>query len=186
MTDRQINGLIEHNENLNKQIKSFLQDALILLLEKKNLEDISITEICTRAGVSRMAFYSNYKSKTDLYEEIVRSLNKDMVEVVGMPFSKTTNLDWYLNFFLLMQENANAVNIVFRADKQRYLSAINAVVLYTRPLSEEQKYLRLIWTGGMVNAMYYWMDSGMSKSVEEIAALCYNSLNSVLSACPAQ
>lgn len=184
MTDKRINGLIEHNESINKQIKDFLQEALILLLEKNNLEELTITEICSKAGVSRMAFYSNYRIKIDLYEEIVRSLNKDLVDIVGSPFCKTTNLNWYLNFFTLMQENANAIKIVFSADKYRYLSAINSVVLYSRPLSEEQKYMRLIWTGGMVNVVFYWLGSGMNKTVEEIANLCYNSLDSALSDYP--
>ncbi|MCM1289096.1 MAG: TetR/AcrR family transcriptional regulator [Corallococcus sp.] len=180
MTVRDTKGLIEHNQNLNKQITEYLQQALILLLEKKSLEEISITELCNKAGVSRMAFYSNYKSKAELYEQIVHTLNKDMIDVVGSPFTKTVGLEWYENFFALMAENFETVKTVIGADRNRYYSAINSVVMFTRPLSEEQKLVRLIWTGGMVNATLHWVDTDMQESAENIAKLCYYSLKSAL------
>ena len=38
MTVKRLQGLIEHNENLNKQITSYLQEVLVLLLDKKSLK----------------------------------------------------------------------------------------------------------------------------------------------------
>ena len=40
--------------------------ALILLMETKPYEKITITEITKKAGVSRMAYYRNYESKDDI------------------------------------------------------------------------------------------------------------------------
>ena len=54
-------GLISYNKELNYAIKEALQDALILLMKEKQYRSISITELCRKAGVSRMAFYNNYK-----------------------------------------------------------------------------------------------------------------------------
>lgn len=54
-------GLISYNKELNYAIKEALQDALILLMKEKQYRSISITELCKKAGVSRMAFYNNYK-----------------------------------------------------------------------------------------------------------------------------
>ena len=53
--------LISYNKELNYAIKEALQDALILLMKEKQYRSISITELCKKAGVSRMAFYNNYK-----------------------------------------------------------------------------------------------------------------------------
>lgn len=180
MTVRDTKGLLEHNQNLNKQITEYLQEALILLLEKKAFGDITITELCKKAGVSRMAFYSNYKSKAELYEKIVHTLNKDMIDVVGSPFTQTIGLEWYENFFALMAENFDTVKTIIAADRNMYYSALNSVVMFTRPLSEEQKLVRLLWTGAMVNATLYWVDTNMQKSTEEMAKLCYHSLKSAL------
>lgn len=54
-------GLISYNKELNYAIKEALQDALILLMKEKQYRSISVTELCKKAGVSRMAFYNNYK-----------------------------------------------------------------------------------------------------------------------------
>jgi AcrR family transcriptional regulator len=40
--------------------------ALMILMEKKSFEEISITEITHKAGVSRMSYYRHYKSKDDI------------------------------------------------------------------------------------------------------------------------
>ncbi|HIS07210.1 MAG TPA: TetR/AcrR family transcriptional regulator, partial [Candidatus Choladocola avistercoris] len=49
--------------------KECLYTALLLLMEKKPYEDITITEIAKKAGVSRMSYYRLYKSKDDILEQ---------------------------------------------------------------------------------------------------------------------
>lgn len=65
---------------------------------------------------------------------------------------------------------------MFTTDKYRYLSVINGVVLANAHLTEEQRSVRLMWTGAMVNAVIYWFDSGLRLSVEEMASTCYEKL----------
>ena len=50
-----------------------IYNALIQLMQKKRFEDISITEITKQAGVSRMAYYRNFKSKEDFLLRHLRS-----------------------------------------------------------------------------------------------------------------
>lgn len=47
------------------------QNALLELLETKQLKEISVKEICDKAGVSRNAFYQHYGFKEDLYDQMV-------------------------------------------------------------------------------------------------------------------
>ena len=180
MTDNKLQGLRNHNQNLKNQVMQYLQDSLILLLERKKFADITITELCNKAGVSRMAFYGNYTSKDDLFEQIVRSLNKDLVDAVGSPFNRFTGLSWYLNFFTVLSENMDTVKTVFGADRERYRYALTSVILRTKHLTELQKYQRIIWMGGIVDATLLWIDSGLNLAVDEIAEICYRALDSVL------
>jgi len=46
-----------------------MDDALILLLAKKDFEFITVKEICDKAGVNRSTFYLHYENMTDLLEE---------------------------------------------------------------------------------------------------------------------
>ena len=41
----------------------------------KDYKEISITEICKEAKVSRTAFYKNYKTKEDVIKDIIIDLN---------------------------------------------------------------------------------------------------------------
>lgn len=48
-------GLIAHNEDLERLTVKSIQDALAYLLEKKDFDQISIIELCKKAGVSTMS-----------------------------------------------------------------------------------------------------------------------------------
>ena len=50
-----------------------MQQALIDLLEEKDLNDISITDICEKAGVNRSTFYAHYENLYDLLKETQES-----------------------------------------------------------------------------------------------------------------
>ena len=48
-----------------------LQNALLELLETKELKAVTVKEICDKAGISRNAFYQHYSYKEDLYDQMV-------------------------------------------------------------------------------------------------------------------
>lgn len=53
-----------------------MDEALITLLEKKELEYITVKEICETAGVNRSTFYLHYETISDLLEETVAMINE--------------------------------------------------------------------------------------------------------------
>ena len=61
--------------------------------------------------------------------------------------------------------------------KFEYLSAINDLVLHDGSISSTDKYLRLMWAGGVVNTIIYWVESNMNDSIIEMANFCYNNLS---------
>ena len=46
--------------------KQCIAEALITLIEEKEYQDISVTEICKIAGFSRMAYYRNFTNKDEI------------------------------------------------------------------------------------------------------------------------
>lgn len=59
---------------------AFLFDeALILLLEKKDIEYITIKEICEYAGVNRSTFYLHYESINDLLDETLNYIINKLI-----------------------------------------------------------------------------------------------------------
>lgn len=50
----------------NLVVRESIETALIELMKKKPLSDITISEIVERAGVSRVSYYRNYYYKEDV------------------------------------------------------------------------------------------------------------------------
>lgn len=56
-----------HNNERSSSIPESIYRALAQLMEEIPYEKITITDICRRAGVSRMAYYRNYSSKQAIF-----------------------------------------------------------------------------------------------------------------------
>lgn len=53
-----------------------MDEALLALLEEKDLEYITVKEICHRAGVNRSTFYLHYETIADLVNETLEMVNQ--------------------------------------------------------------------------------------------------------------
>ena len=54
--------------------KQYIIEAYLQLLARKTLDEISVTEIVKRAGISRSTFYLHFEDKFDLMDEVRRQL----------------------------------------------------------------------------------------------------------------
>ncbi len=175
--DNKLRGLKKHNKQLNQIISESLEEALMLLMQEKPFDSISITELCQKAGVSRMAFYGNYKSKDDIITKIVSTSNHEILNEIGSPFRAGVDETWYLNLFKILHRRADLLKIIFSAHfEYYYLSLVNDMVLRNHPVSEDA-YRRIIWAGGMVNTVIHRVNNDQKESLEDIAKFCYHSLN---------
>ena len=70
------------NKNESKYFNTAIlfDEALIQLLEKKDIEYIAIKEICNKAGVNRSTFYLHYENINDLVEETMDYINKKFMD----------------------------------------------------------------------------------------------------------
>ena len=53
-----------------------MDEALITLLEQKDLEYITVKELCRQAGVNRSTFYLHYETLADLVNEAAERINE--------------------------------------------------------------------------------------------------------------
>lgn len=58
--------------------KSKIKQAFVNLLETHNLSDITIGNICNRAGINRTTFYSHFSCLTDLYKSLEGELHEQL------------------------------------------------------------------------------------------------------------
>ena len=148
-------------------------------MKQKPYDKITISELCIKAGVSRTAFYGNFKTKDDLLTLYVLNMNTEIINKIGSPFRNDTSLDLYINLFQVIKDNSEILILIFKAGFQKkYLEILNSMVLHNPSIPIEKKYQRLIWSGGVENALSYWLlESSLKESVEDIALYCHKNLN---------
>lgn len=54
-----------------------MNKALLVLLEKKDFELITIKDICEKAGVNRSTFYLHYQNTLELLQECLENIIND-------------------------------------------------------------------------------------------------------------
>ena len=81
---------------------SLMNQALLELLGKKDIEFITVTEVAKRAGVNRSTFYLHYDSVYDLLEETIENLNKEFVN--SFPIHEFVEIKSQDNAFLIKEE----------------------------------------------------------------------------------
>ena len=88
---------MEKNESKYFYTAQLMNQALISLLEKKDIEFITVTEITKKAGVNRSTFYLHYENTKDLLQECVEMINKKFKDNDSLNFLffcvKTTFFD---------------------------------------------------------------------------------------------
>ena len=68
-------------EQQNAFNRQCISEALIRLMETKAYDDITVTEICRMAGVSRMTYYRNYSSKREIFSDYMKMIVDEFVRV---------------------------------------------------------------------------------------------------------
>ena len=60
-----------------------VQQALIRLIAKKPLSDVTVSELAREAGVSRSTIYGHYDNVADVYDALVDEVSKDMAPLMS-------------------------------------------------------------------------------------------------------
>ena len=93
---------MKKNESKYFYTASLMRQALLALLEKKDIDFISVTEITSKAGVSRSTFYLHYDNVYELLEDTLESLNKEFLDsFAGRKSLKVVSID---NSYLMTEE----------------------------------------------------------------------------------
>lgn len=167
--------LKSRNAELNKLTVESIMQALVQLIRTREYEKISITDICLRAGVSRNAFYHNFKNKDGVLRAVILDFNKDVIlRKLGNPFRKKTDISWYVNFFTTLSEYADLFDVLIKSDLSNfYLGYVNQLLTSNPDLDASTRYRRLLWNGAVQNAAFEWLRRGRKETPEEMASICF-------------
>lgn len=93
----------------NKAVQ-YLDEALLLLLQKKSYDRITVKNLIDKAGISRTSFYANFVDIQDFFSHVVGDCFSDLKTYTGR-YSynlclKEDFLQYYVKFYIYMGNHA--------------------------------------------------------------------------------
>ena len=155
--------------------KECLFTALMLLMEQKSYDKITVTDITRKAGVSRMSFYRCYCTKEDVLLDAADRLLDEFQTELEM-CSSIEPEDFAKRYFQKLQKNKNLIKGIEKAGcdeklfsiELKYNKLIMEKKIKSRPLSIEDTMLLYYHTGGIHEMIKYWCYLDFDIPIEEI------------------
>lgn len=158
--------------------KAALEESLKRLLLKKPLDKITITDITTDCGISRMAFYYHFK---DIYDLVEWSCVEDGTKALQGKKTYDSWTEGLTQIFGAVLENKPFIMNVYRnVDRERmerylyhltYDLIVGVVQEKSKDLDiseEDKKFIANFYKYGFVGIMLEWIQEGMKEDIEEL------------------
>ncbi len=170
-----------------------MDEALISLLETKDLEYITVKEICRRAGVNRSTFYLHYETVADLVEEAAETVSrrflsyfdKKEADLGGIDGRTPADLvlineDYLLPYLEFVKDNKSIYRAAYKnpvgmKTAVRYgdlKSKIIEPVLKRFNIPDAlHRYYIAYYIEGLTAIVNEWLDGGCAEPVQTVAAV---------------
>lgn len=183
---------MKKNESKYFYTAELMNEALLALLEKKDVEFITVTEITKKAGVNRSTFYLHYENVYELLEETIANLNKKFLgsfDIQGPLEIKSKEeaflltderLRAYLGF---VQQNKRVLKLINQkpqlfqsknAYQKMYDTVFYPAIAHFVENETERVYKLEFFTNGVVGIIHKWLALDCVTDVEEIVQLIKN------------
>lgn len=162
------------NEGRNNYVIGHITKSLLLLLEDKAIEDISIRELCDHAGVGRASFYRNFNSKQDILSRYINQLfdgwKSDWQKNNSMPLSALIgkifeHIEQHWGFYHLLNER----HLIY------LLKDVILDIMELKPdLPKGEAYAKAFAAYSLYGWIEVWFLRGMQESSQEMKQLFQN------------
>lgn len=82
-----------------KRYKEYIQEALVELLKKQSIKDISITDLTEKAGIARSTFYRYYSSLDEVIDDYILAIFSKMRKEKSFNFNVQSTIRGFLEIF---------------------------------------------------------------------------------------
>ncbi len=172
-----------------------LKDALISLLSEKEINKITVKELCEKADINRGTFYSHYKDQNDLYDSILAELfrnletyikksmdidigdRKHAVLFLSKVFNYCRNNAEYTSVFLVPYRKSVVSEQIANFSKRYNIYRFNP----NHPCSPSfERYYYTYISLGVIGVVQEWIENGMVQSDEDMAEIIFELVDSTI------
>ncbi|MCQ2815521.1 MAG: TetR/AcrR family transcriptional regulator [Bacilli bacterium] len=159
-----------------KTSKDLICLALYQLLHTMTYDEISVKDICDKAGVSRMSFYRKYNKKDDIFIDFCDEQFAKFYDEINIQ-NISTGYDFVLSLFKFIMKFDRQLIVMKKAGKldllQDQLANYGKYIL-VRLDHAEVAYLKEnpltipFLSGGAYNIIKKWIDEGFNNTPEQM------------------
>ncbi len=159
------------NNKRKRESKQKIEKVFIQLLQTKELNEISVTEICKEAHLNRSTFYANYLDVYDLADKVALDLEQEVFSLYKEERDTKYKSNDFLKLFRHIKENQIFYQTYFKLNKDQNF---NGVLLYDTNLSKvffNDKYVDYhieFFKAGLNAIIKKWLYNGCKEEPEEI------------------
>lgn len=136
------------NETSHRLTIEAIQQALFMLMKEKDFSSITITDIIRKAGVSRSAFYKNFKNKEDVINEHMEQLLEAAFD--AMDYSGSLK-DKAIYIYNVINDNRENLKLLLDMGLERQLLDKANSLRITSDLTYNQQMYITLWNGAIYN-----------------------------------
>ncbi|MGX5377316.1 TetR/AcrR family transcriptional regulator [Ligilactobacillus sp. LYQ135] len=176
---------------ISEQTKEWLTEALFSLMQHKKYTQISVTEICNTAQLSRKTFYRKFKSKDAVLENYFDKIIAKYILYVKQDIPSDFN-DFINKFFIFwekeeknlktLQENHLLILLLQRFNKQStdLYKTINIPWHLSSNETEKISFILLYSIGGFWNIISNWLETHDTLPAKKLSKLVRDALSQMI------
>lgn len=154
-----------HAQAMKKDTKDFITTALLQMLVKEKLQALTVSQVCKRAGVSRMAFYRNFGGLEQILYEYYQPKIGAMFDTILENPQFSAKYDCQLKFF-----NTFGDDILLSIDRgfEPIIQQIFKEAIEKFYATDSDGYWTNFMSAGVYATWRKWLLEGRQKPLKEI------------------
>lgn len=158
--------------NIEKKAKDYIVDALLQLMDKKDYDKITITDITKKAGINRVTFYRNFNTKDDIVNECLKICDSNFDKV------KNSNDSGFYQILQYFEINKKTISLLYKSNcSHLFTEHILHIWNYDKSDSNIIAYTKSAWAYFMFGWANEWYLRGMKETPEEMVKIIENIQN---------
>ena len=178
-------------EKINQRVaitKRLLKESMIQILQKKNIRQVTVSELCSRAGINRSTFYAHYSIPADVLMEIKKDFASSLAESIRYPTQNCSVSEKLRIICRYIYDNRQLQKIILSnsSDDEVLEAALETSpdiwgpvkdTDYIRGLDRDSDILaRSFYYYGFFRVLREWITRDIQKTPEEVAGILYSIL----------
>lgn len=164
-----------------QKTKAAIREAFLALLDKKPLEEITVTELAKEANIERKTFYLHYNNIGEIVEEIEQIVVEMIDEATGdLPVNSR---EYFAQLTRIMSDNFDYFSTIMKDPKfisfqGRSQNILRSALMehYRKSTDLDPDHLELyadFYAAGISSIYIHWMQYGQKLDLEDLTDFVY-------------